>query len=96
MGNAQMCVGVKYGIGMERSWRAKLSPLFGWFHHRPTARTTLSSIDMRRSDLIPKGSKLNEHWEQRLEDMIVGGGVRIGMGLAVCIILFALARWAVS
>jgi hypothetical protein len=51
---------------------------------------------MRRSDLIPKGSKLNEHWEQRLEDMIVGGGVRIGMGLAVCIILFALARWAVS
>ena len=51
---------------------------------------------MKHRGLIPKGSKLNEHWEQRLEDMIVGGGVRIGMGLAVCIILFALARWAVS
>jgi hypothetical protein len=51
---------------------------------------------MRRSDLIPKGSKLNDHWEERLEDLLVGGGVQLGLVIAGGMILYAVVRWVVS
>lgn len=51
---------------------------------------------MKHRGLIPKGSKLNEHWEERLEDLLVGGGVNIGIGIAVCMAVYGVLRWVLS